>query len=148
MKQIIYAMQFKGKGGPGDKPNTLKAMTSSPSCTLTTVIGADGVKGGVEAAAGERATFESEVTVTGETSFLEAGTIRFGNGNHRLRFTTVGQGYLGDSAEPRLKSGAVMWRVDGGDGQFAGASGYITSNFTMDETGNVTDNQFGVIYVK
>jgi hypothetical protein len=86
MKQIIYAMQFKGQGGPGASPNVLKAATSSPSSTV--------------------------------------------------------------SPEPKLKSGAVMWRVDGGDGQFAGASGYITSNFTMDEAGHVTDNQFGVIYVK
>ena len=41
-----------------------------------------------------------------------------------------------------------MWRVDGGEGQFAGASGYITSNFTLSDTGDVTDNQFGVIFVK
>jgi hypothetical protein len=27
-------------------------------------------------------------------------------------------------------------------------AGYITSNFTMDEGGHVTDIQFGVIYVK
>jgi hypothetical protein len=116
MKQIIYAMQFKGQGGPGGSPNVLKAMTSSPSCTLTTVIGAEGVHGSVQPAAGGKAAFESEVTVTGDTSFLE--------------------------------SGAVSWKVDGGEGQFAGASGYITSNFTMDEAGHVTDNQFGVIYIK
>jgi hypothetical protein len=63
------------------------------------------------------------LTVTGETSFLESGSIRFADGNHRLRFSTVGQGYLADSPEPKLKSGAVMWKVDGGEGQFAGASG-------------------------
>jgi hypothetical protein len=148
MKQIIYAMQFKGQGGPGGSPNVLKAMTSSPSCTLTTVIGSEGVHGSVQPATGGKAAFESEVTVTGETSFLESGSIRFGDGNHRLRFSTVGHGYLGDSPEPKLKSGAVMWKVDGGEGQFAGARGYITSNFTMDEAGHVTDNQFGVIYVK
>jgi len=148
MKQIIYAMQFKGQGGPGGSPNVLKAMTSSPSCALTTVVGPEGVHGSVQPAAGGKASFESEVTVTGETSFLESGSIRFGDGNHRLRFSTVGQGYLADSPEPKLKSGAVMWRVDGGEGQFAGASGYITSNFTMDDAGHVTDNQFGVIYVK
>ena len=148
MKQVIYAMQFKGQGGPGGSPNVLKATTSSPSCTLTAVIGSEGVHGSVQPAAGGKASFESEVTVTGDTSFLESGTIRFGDGNHRLRFSTVGQGYLADSPEPKLKSGAVTWRVDGGEGQFAGASGYITSNFTMDEAGHVTDNQFGVIYVK
>ena len=148
MKQIIYAMQFKGQGGPGPSPNVLKAATSSPSCTLSTVIGAEGVQGSLQPAGGGKASFESEVTITGETSFVESGSIRFGDGTHRLRFSTVGQGHLGDSPEPKVKSGAVMWRIDGGEGQFAGASGYITSNFTMDEAGRVTDNQFGVIYVK
>ena len=148
MKQIIYAMQFKGQGGPGSSPNVLKAATGSPSSTVTSVIGPEGLHGSIQAAPGDKASFESEVTVTGDTSFVESGSIRFGNGNHRLRFSTVGQGYLGDSPEPKVKSGAVMWRVEGGEGQFAGASGYITSNFTMDEAGNVTDNQFGVIYVK
>jgi hypothetical protein len=148
MKQIIYAMQFKGQGGPGSSPNVLKAATSSPSSTVTSVIGPEGLHGSIQAAPGGKASFESEVTVTGDTSFVESGTIRFGNGDHRLRFSTVGQGYLGDSPEPKVKSGAVMWRVEGGEGQFAGASGYITSNFTMDEAGKVTDNQFGVIYVK
>jgi hypothetical protein len=148
MKQIIYAMQFKGQGGPGASPNVLKATTSSPSSTLTTVVGPEGVHGSVQPAAGGKASFESEVTVTGDTSFVEAGTIRFGDGKHSLRFSTVGAGYLGDSPEPKLKSGAVMWKVDGGEGQFAGASGYITSNFTMDEAGHVIDHQFGVIYVK
>jgi hypothetical protein len=148
MKQIIYAMQFQGQGGPGGSPNVLKAATSSPSSTITSVIGPEGLQGGVQAAPGGKASFESEVTITGETSFVESGSIRFGDGNHRLRFSTVGQGYLGDSPEPKLKSGAVMWRVDGGEEQFAGASGYITSNFTMDEAGHVTDCQFGVIYIK
>ena len=70
----------------------LKAMTSSPSCTITTVIGSEGVHGSVQPAPGGKAAFESEVTVTGETSFLESGSIRFGDGNHRLRFSTVEQG--------------------------------------------------------
>jgi hypothetical protein len=148
MKQIIYAMQFRGKAGPGASPTVMKATTSSPSSTLTTVVGPEGVHGSVQPAAGGKAEFESEVTVTGETSFLESGNIRFGDGNHRLRFSTVGQGYLGASPDPKLKSGVVMWRVDGGEGQFAGASGYITSNFTMGEAGDVTDSQFGVIFVK
>ena len=88
------------------------------------------------------------MTLTGPTSFLEEGSIRFGAGNHRLHFSTVEHGYLGDSADAKLKSGAVMWRVEGGEGQFAGASGYITSNFTLSDAGEVIDNQFGVIFVK
>jgi hypothetical protein len=148
MKQIIYVMQFKGKAVPGASANVMKASTSASSNTVTTVVGADGVQGKIESAAGGQAKFESEVTLTGETSFLEKGSIRFGDSNNRLNFSTVERGYLGDSADAKLKSGAVMWRVDGGEGQFAGASGYITSNFTLSDAGDVTDNEFGVIFVK
>jgi hypothetical protein len=148
MKQIIYVMQFGGKAAPGASANVLKASTSASSNTVTTLVGKDSVQGKIEPVAGGTAQFESEVTITGDTSFLEKGTIRFGDGNNRLHFSTVGPGYLGDSADAKLKSGAVMWRVDGGEGQFAGASGYITSNFTLSDTGDVTDNQFGVIFVK
>jgi hypothetical protein len=86
MKQVIYAMQFKGKAGPGPSANVMKASTSGSSNTLTTVVGAEGVQGKIEPAAGGKAEFESEVTLIGDTSFLEKGTIRFG-GAHRLRFS-------------------------------------------------------------
>jgi hypothetical protein len=147
MTQIIYAMQFKGKAGPGPSANVMKASTSASSTTVTTEIGAEGVHGSIKPAPGGKAEFESEVTLTGDTSFLEKGSIRFGDGN-RLQFSTIEHGYLGDSADPKLKSGAVMWRIDGGEGQFAGATGFITSNFTLSDAGDVTDNQFAVIFVK
>jgi hypothetical protein len=38
-----------------------------------------------------------------------------------------------------------MWRVHGGDGQFAGATGLITSNFFVGENLDVTDHHFGVL---
>jgi hypothetical protein len=85
--------------------------------------------------------------VTSENSFIESGSIRFGEGNHHFRFSTVGQGYLGTSADPKLRHGSVIWRVEGGEGQFAGASGLITSNFTISEAGEVIDRHFGVIFV-
>ena len=147
MKQILYAMQFKGKAGPGPSANVMKALTSASSTTITTEIGAEGVHASIKPTPGGKAEFESEVTLAGETSFLEKGTIRFGDGN-RLQFSTIEHGYLGDSADPKLKSGAVMWRVDSGEGRFAGASGFITSNFTLSDAGEITDNQFGVIFVK
>jgi hypothetical protein len=148
MHQIIYAMQFKGKAVPGGSTNVMKASTSSPSTTITSVVNPEGLNSHIGAVTGENAEFESEVTLTGGTSFLEKGTIRFGSRNNIVRFSTVGQGFLDDSVQPKLKSGTVMWRIDSGDGQFAGASGFITSNFTLSDAGDVTDNQFGVIFVK
>jgi hypothetical protein len=94
--------------------------------------------------AGTEATFFSEVTFTGETSFQEIGAITFGAGN-TVHFSTVGSGYLGPSVDPSRKHGAVMWRVERGEGQFAGASGLITSNFLVGADLAVTDHHFGVL---
>jgi hypothetical protein len=148
MKQVMYAMQFKGSAGPkAGVSGVIIASTTAPSCTLSSVVGPDGITGTLLPAPGAKASFESEVTLTGETSFTEAGTIRFGDTNHSLRFSTVGQGFLGKSPDAALQHGSVMWRVEGGGGQFTGASGLITSNFTLSTTGEVIDNHFGLIFV-
>jgi hypothetical protein len=64
-----------------------------------------------------------------------------------VRFVTVQEGHVESSGEPGLMAGAVVWRVQGGEGQFAGASGFSTSNYYFNRAGEVTDNQFGVIFV-
>jgi hypothetical protein len=149
MAQILYAMQFKGKAVPANAAGTvLKATTTAQSCTLTTVVGVNGVNGTLQPTSGGQATFESDVTFTGETSFQESGVITFGDAHHRLHFSTVGQGYIGPSADPQLKHGSVIWKIERGEGQFAGATGLITSNFFVSSEGEVTDNLFGVIFVK
>jgi hypothetical protein len=158
MTQITYMMQFNGQVTPvGTSPNVLKATTTASSCTMTTVVGPDGLYGTIEPADGGHATFESEVTFiggfeseatsTGEAGFKEAGTITFGQGRDRLRFSTIGQGYIAPSPDPNIKHGCVIWQVDGGEGRFEGARGLITSNFTVSAAGEVTDYHVGVLYV-
>lgn len=148
MREMIYALQFKGKGTPvPGSPNVVKAATTAPSCTITSTIGPQGVNGSLRPTAEGRASFESTVTLTGESTFQESGTISFGSG-HRLRFTTIGQGHLGPSPQAGTMHGSVMWRVEGGEGQFDGAQGLITSNFTFTEAGDVVDNHYGVLWVK
>jgi len=159
MTQIIYMMRFNGQVTPvGTSPSVMKATTTATSCTMTTVIGPDGLRGTLEPASGGNASFESEVTFVGgfessevtsagEGGFKETGTITFGEGKNRLRFSTIGQGYIGPSSEPNLKQGAVVWQVDGGEGQFEGARGLITSNFTVSDVGEVADHHMGVIFV-
>ena len=149
MPQILYTMQFKGKAVPANDAGTvLKAATIASSCTITTIVGATGVSGSCQPTGGGQTSFESQVTFTGETSFQEVGSITFGDSGHRLYFTTVGQGYIGPSADPQLKHGSVIWKVERGEGQFAGATGLITSNFFVSDAGGVTDHHFGVIFVK
>jgi hypothetical protein len=159
MAQIIYMMQFNGQVTPvGTSPSVLKATTTASSCTMTTVVGADGLRSTLEPVAGGNATFESEVTFiggfeaeatsTGEAGFKESGTISFGKGRDRLRFNTVGQGYITPSPDPNFKHGGVLWQVVGGEGQFDGARGLITSNFIISAAGEVTDYQVGVLFVR
>jgi hypothetical protein len=147
MTQLLYAMQFKGQATPGPAPGVLKAATRSPSSRLTSLAGPCGLESRLECISGGEAEFESTVTFVGDSHFVESGSIRFGDG-HVLRFSTVDQGFLGGSADANLKHGAVMWRIDGGEGQFEGASGIITSNFTVGEAGEVVDNHFGVIFTR
>lgn len=149
MRQIIYALQFTGRAAPKDGSSTvLKATTTAPSCSVSSTAGPQGLQGTVQRVAGQVSVFESEVTFTGDSTFQETGSIAFGQNGHRLRFSTVGQGYLGACVDPTLKHGTVMWQIDDGEGQFAGASGLITSNFFVSDTGEVTDNHFGVIFVQ
>ena len=148
MRQIIYALQFKGQAAPVEGTSgVLKAATSAASCSITTSVVDEGLRNTLQPAEGGTAAFESTVTFTGDTSFQESGTLTFGESKHRLRFSTVGEGYIDGSADPSLKHGSVMWKIESGDGQFEGATGLITSNFFVSDTGEVTDNHFGVIFL-
>ena len=147
MRQIAYAMRFTGQATPaGPDGNVLHASTSAPGTAVTSRVDGDGLSGAIDAVPGDDATFTSEVTFTSETDFLETGTITFGEGN-TVHFSTVGSGYLGPSTDPARKHGTVMWRVDHGEGQFAGASGLITSNFFVDDALGVVDHHFGVLLI-
>jgi hypothetical protein len=146
MRQLVYAMRFTGQATPAGPDGTvLTVATTAPGSTLTSTVGPAGLAGTLEPAAGGTATFASEVTLTGATSFQEVGVISFGDG-HRLRFSTVGSGYLG-APDPTLRHGTVSWRVEGGEGQFAGASGLITSNVVVGEDLAVTDHHLGVLFL-
>src|SRR5829696_4680726 len=97
MRQLVYVMRFTGRATPASPDGmVLKAARIAPSSSVTSTVGPAGLAGGLHPVAGGEATFESEVTFTGATSFQEVGTIAFGAG-HRLCFSTVGSGYLGPS---------------------------------------------------
>jgi hypothetical protein len=149
MRQLIYALRFRGEAKRvGVDGNVLKTATSAPSCTISSRIEADGLIGRLCPASGEEATLESELIFTGETTFQEAGTISFGTGGHQLRFSSVGSGHLGAREEAGPRHGAAIWRVDGGIGQFAGATGLIVSNVFLNDLGEVTDHHLGIVFVR
>ena len=92
MKPVTYAMQFRGRGTPGES-GAVEARSTAPSSRLVTTVGPDGIGFALERAGEGEAVFESEVRFSEGTSFDEWGTITFGAGN-RLDFRTIGEGYL------------------------------------------------------
>ena len=147
MPQLVFAMQFEGKAVPGDgSPGKLRAETFAHGQTLRTALGPEPVQGAIESAGGASATFDSEVEITGKDTFVESGSISYGTAGS-VRFRTVGHGILGPSGLDGLQHGAVIWAVTGGEGQFAGASGLITSNFTVGPDGAVVDDHFARLFL-
>jgi len=148
VKELNYAMQFKGSAQPVNAadPNILNIKSVAQSTVIRSAVGATGLNTHVQGAAGAFARFCSQLRMTGHGAFAEDGEITFGEGNS-IRFVTVQEGHVQRAAQPGLMAGASIWRVEGGEGQFAGASGFITSNFYLNQAGVLTDNQFGVIFV-
>ncbi|MCH7841312.1 MAG: hypothetical protein IID01_00945 [Chloroflexi bacterium] len=127
MAEFVFATETRGKGVPVEgRENTFHVECSGTGPQ------------------GESITFESEVVLTGD-GFDEVGTINYA-GRGGLKFTTVGVGHMGPSAVSGLNHGAVIWRITEGDGEFSGATGLITSNFTFSEQGDVVDNEYVRIY--
>jgi hypothetical protein len=147
MRSLIYCMHFKGQSSPiTDEPRRIRATSSATSCTVRTTVGPEGVTGSLEAVEGDLAFLEAELQLTGAHTFSGTGTITFGD-EHLLRFTSAHEGHLGPSAVTQTVAGTVIWRVEGGEGQFAKAQGQITSNFTLNESGEINDYQFGVLFL-
>ena len=147
MREIAFALEFKGRGGPvAGSPSRRQARTTAPSQTLRTVLTASGITPSVEAAPGESAVLESTVERFPDGTFVEDGTITYGRAGS-ISFDTVGRGHVGPAAGGIGSHGVVMWRITGGDGRFASAQGLITSNFTVSPDGLVTDDHFTRLYL-
>lgn len=147
MRQVLYVMKFSGQAsfaGGGQQQISLK--TTGLSNSVTTRIGDDGVQGVLTADKNGAAFLESVVIMDGPKAFTQEGNICFGE-DHEVTFVTVGQGLFGPSADPQHFHGSVTWQVTGGTGALAGATGYITSNFTISAEGDVADYQLGVLFV-
>lgn len=147
MRELVFALQFRGKAGPvAGETARRRARTSAPSQRWRVVLGNGGVEAGVEAVPGEAAVLESQVERFGDGTFVEDGTITYGSAGSVV-FVTVGRGTVGPSPVAGRVHGAVVWTVTGGEGRLAGARGLITSNFTVGAEGDVVDDQVARLYL-
>ncbi len=145
MRHLMYAMRFVGRATPmGEVGGMVRTTTIAPSAALHATVGREGLQVTQDSLPGSAATCASEVVFTGNTTFLESGEIHFGDA-HRLRFSSLGSGCLSPSADPMLQQGAVIWRIESGHGQFAGASGLICVNLLLGHDGQMVAHHLGVL---
>ena len=147
MREIVFALEFTGRGGPAPGSRTRRqARTTAPSQAIRTTVAPNGITTLIEVLPGEVAVLESRVERSPDGTFVEDGSITYGSAGS-ISFDTVGRGHVGPAADGRGSHGVVMWRVTGGEGRFAGARGFITSNFTVTADGLVTDDHYARLYV-
>jgi len=149
MRQILYTMHFKGRTSRASPDSQLlRTIGSATSCVVSTVIRGSGVETSLQASEGDLAFLDSELRVTGPDSYREDGSITFGDDNANvLWFSTLGEGHFTSSIAPGTMAGSASWKVNVGEGQFAAAQGFITSNFTLSEAGELSDFHCGLIFV-
>jgi hypothetical protein len=145
LRPIVYSLQFRGRI-TWLSSRVLEERATASSQVLITTVDADGLAGGIQPGEGEEALFVSRLVLADDGSFDQSGTIEFAPG-HVLAFRSVGTARLSRSPDPHLRHGAAVWEVEGGEGQFRGAHGRITSNFFASDTNELTDNHFGLIFV-
>ena len=146
MRLLTYALQFRGRATPSE--DGFRKTASGPGCSHVTELMPYGVEAGfIHSFSDDEATFESVLSRNAEDVFVEEGSIEFGRG-HSLRFRSIGTLRFADAPDPHLRHGAALWEILEGKGQFEGARGRITSNFLISDTGELTDNHFGVIFVR
>ncbi len=119
VKELVFALEFRGRAGAvAGVEGKRRSRSVAPSQALSSVMTAAAVEGDVERLTGDEAVLEAEVSIV-----------------------------VVPSDVPGVRRGAVMWKVTGGDGRFAGAHGIITSNFAVSPDGEVVDNHYARIYL-
>ncbi len=149
MRQIAYALRSTGRARRGGTDgNVLVISTTAPGRTVHAWEEDHGPEGSSHLHLTGAVTCESELVVTGDVSFQQAGSVRFGAGQDRLRFSTDGNGHFASGPAIDGQRGTAIWWVDGGEGWFAGASGTICSIFVISDDGEVTDHHLGVVHIE
>ena len=124
MKPVAFALEFHGEAVELD-PGRLWVETRA-TC-------GDG-----------EATCRRDLELTDDGSLTEKGELTFGRGD---AVTFTARGRLRPSPDPLYRHGTAVLEVTGGRGRLAGARGFLTSNFLLSTTGELTDHHQGLLFV-
>jgi len=137
MRQVRYQLTFEGKVSPEDDMGSVMRVETRASFGAGT--------DGIFSAGAPQAVLTANVEPDNFGGFRQTGEIVFGGGT--LVIASDGEGQIGDSADPTLQQGAVLFRIESGTGAFAGATGMIVSVFTVGEDAMMRDSQSAVIFL-
>jgi hypothetical protein len=148
MRQIVFAVRFRGEASwIGVDGNLLRIVARSSGNSMRTWFDRSGLHGEMHDESGGEIRLESELTITGATTFQEIGTISFGEHGDCLRVSTSGSGHVEPAGQEGDRSGAAVLQIDGGDRWFAGAHGMLTSTYAIDGASVVTVLQLGLLFL-
>jgi hypothetical protein len=142
----LYAVDLS----PGvDQSDSLRTDGGATSCIVSSVIRPSGVQTDLQASGGDDLAFlESELRVTGHDEYEEDGRSRLATAMGIFcGSSTPGQGHVTAGLEPGTMAGTASWKVKGGEGQFAAVRGFITSTFTISDSGERSDFHCGLIFL-
>lgn len=146
MRQTVYALRFRGEASwAGTDGNLLRIVARAAGSAMRSRFDRDGLHGDVQDEPGDEIRLESELTITGATTFQEIGSIVFGANGDRLRFSTRGSGHLDPAVVGTGRRGAAVLQVDDGERRFALTHGLLTATYDIDATGAVSIMQLGSI---
>jgi hypothetical protein len=138
---ITYALQFRGQAEDVDGARRVAAR--APSAMLVSVVDREGPHGRFEDVGAGEALFHATLDADGPVE----GRVDFGGGTS-LCLRAAERRTAGPSPRPYLTHGAALLEVVGGTGRLAGATGWITSNFLLSDTGDLTDTHLGLLFVE
>ena len=92
----------------------------------------------------DEALCRRDLEIRADGSVVAAGVLDFGADT---AITFRARGVLGASPDPHVRHGTAVLEVTGGSGRLAGARGFVTSNFLLADTGELTDHHVGLLFV-
>jgi hypothetical protein len=138
---ITYALQFRGQVESDGIHG--RAITRAASSMLVSVVDRGGPHGRFEGVGAGEAIFRVALEDGGPV----AGEVDFGGGT-TLSLRTAARHPAGRSAKAYVRHGAALLEIVAGTGRLAGATGWITSNYLLSDTGDLTDTHLGLLFVE
>ena len=138
---VTYALQFRGQVETTGERGS--AATRASSAMLVSVVDRDGPHGRFEDVGAGEAVFHVVLDDSGPVD----GHVDFGGGT-TLRLRAAERHAAKPSCRPHLSHGTALLEVVAGTGRLDGASGWITSNYLLSDTGDLTDTHLGLLFVR